>query len=373
MRSPATRASPTATVTSPTAARWRSRPTRSTAASVGRAAPSTPAACESSACVGTSCDPGYADCDGDRANGCETLVDANPSHCGRCGRACAFANATPVCRAGLCALGTCAAGFGDCDGDPTNGCELPLNTLANCGACRAACLSARNATALCNAGVCEQRCVAAAGDCDRDLANGCETLLGSNLSNCGACGRMCTAMAPHTAPTCTGVVCGTACILPYADCDGDPSNGCEVNVQADANNCSRCGAACVLPRVEAACSPLRCVIARCLNAGRADCDGEPLSGCERDLRTDRRAAAPAGARALRSPRRTWSRPVATGPAAPAASSGYADCDGNALNGCELDGRSDRGRCGACDRVCPAGTDCVSGECAPPPPRRCSRR
>jgi hypothetical protein len=35
---------------------------------------------------------------------------------------------------------TCAAGFGDCDGNPNNGCEANLSTdLANCGSCKVGC------------------------------------------------------------------------------------------------------------------------------------------------------------------------------------------------------------------------------------------
>jgi hypothetical protein len=38
--------------------------------------------------------------------------------------------------AGACVPGTCAAGFGDCDGDPTNGCEARLAVDGNpCGMC----------------------------------------------------------------------------------------------------------------------------------------------------------------------------------------------------------------------------------------------
>ena len=35
-----------------------------------------------------SCDPGYADCDGNPANGCETNLDTDTGNCGSCGTAC---------------------------------------------------------------------------------------------------------------------------------------------------------------------------------------------------------------------------------------------------------------------------------------------
>ena len=45
------------------------------------------------------------------------------SHCGACGNACpARANATSTCAAGACGF-TCNAGFADCNMDPDDGCE----------------------------------------------------------------------------------------------------------------------------------------------------------------------------------------------------------------------------------------------------------
>lgn len=85
------------------------------------------------------CAPGFADCDGDAANGCEADLRANTSHCGRCDGACAVGvNASSTCAAGTCAL-TCATGFADCDGRP--GCETDVTTVLNCGRCGGSCPS----------------------------------------------------------------------------------------------------------------------------------------------------------------------------------------------------------------------------------------
>jgi hypothetical protein len=102
------------------------------------------------------CDAGFADCDGNAANGCETDTPRRRANCGGCGRACAFANAAATCAAGVCALGACNAGFADCDGNPANGCEVNLNTdNANCGACSPRCPAAACAAGqVCSAGVC---------------------------------------------------------------------------------------------------------------------------------------------------------------------------------------------------------------------------
>ncbi len=56
-----------------------------------------------------------------------TDLSINLMNCGACGNACAVrANSRPVCAAGVC-TNICDAGFANCDGLFTNGCEVPLN------------------------------------------------------------------------------------------------------------------------------------------------------------------------------------------------------------------------------------------------------
>lgn len=87
-----------------------------------------------------SCPEGFADCDGDRSNGCEAALETSTKSCGACGAACeAGPRAEPLCSAGKCIF-VCDAGAGDCDGDASNGCEVDLTTdAAHCGACSRAC------------------------------------------------------------------------------------------------------------------------------------------------------------------------------------------------------------------------------------------
>lgn len=99
----------------------------------------------------------------DNPTGCYDL-STNNMHCGRCDVAC---GAGSRCEAGVCAsfdagtdAPTCPSGFGDCDGDPRNGCEVNLANgrredsvglqRENCGMCRRNC-AAPNA---CCAGMC---------------------------------------------------------------------------------------------------------------------------------------------------------------------------------------------------------------------------
>jgi hypothetical protein len=76
-------------------------------------------------CTGAECEPGTADCNEDPMDGCEVTL-ATDDNCGGCGDRCdAGPHASASCVAQSCEV-TCESGFGDCDGDPGNGCEIPL-------------------------------------------------------------------------------------------------------------------------------------------------------------------------------------------------------------------------------------------------------
>lgn len=92
--------------------------------------------CAIAACIG-----GYRNCDGDPANGCEIDIDHDALHCGSCtAQPCVMPNATPDCGAGLCAIRTCHAGFGDCNQEPRDGCETDLKrSAAHCSKCGTPC------------------------------------------------------------------------------------------------------------------------------------------------------------------------------------------------------------------------------------------
>jgi hypothetical protein len=99
-------------------------------------------------------------CDG-RDNNCNGTTDegfdttADPLNCGFCGNVCSFANATAACVSGVCALVSCSPGFNNCDGSPANGCETDTSTdNNNCGTCGAVCTpGTRCANSVC---VCDQ-------------------------------------------------------------------------------------------------------------------------------------------------------------------------------------------------------------------------
>ena len=75
------------------------------------------------------------DCVGDRnpANGCETAVSSDPSHCGGCTTVCSTLNvATAVCVNGVCNP-ACKSGYAHCSGTMNTGCEsLVLSSARTC-------------------------------------------------------------------------------------------------------------------------------------------------------------------------------------------------------------------------------------------------
>lgn len=56
---------------------------------------------------------------------CTDLL-SDPNNCGQCGVSCVIPASAPACAMGVCAVGSCEAGFADCDANVDNGCELPL-------------------------------------------------------------------------------------------------------------------------------------------------------------------------------------------------------------------------------------------------------
>jgi hypothetical protein len=82
-------------------------------------------------CAIAACDAGYADCDGQDGNGCETHTAAEIDNCGNCGIKCnseTIPNADVICMAGVCTVTECQGTFDNCDTININGCECDLTT-----------------------------------------------------------------------------------------------------------------------------------------------------------------------------------------------------------------------------------------------------
>ncbi len=167
------------------------------------------------------------------------------ANCGACGTPCAVANGTPSCGNGRCSVGLCNAGFANCDMNAVNGCEVSTNAnVSNCGGCGVVCPVRANANQSCAAGACGFSCSAGFDNCNANPADGCEVNLSNSVASCGRCGNVC-AVANGT-PGCANSACTVAsCNAGFGNCDANVANGCEANTQTDVANCGGCGVRCL--------------------------------------------------------------------------------------------------------------------------------
>ncbi len=322
--------------------------------------PNTIARCAAGTCA-YECITGFADCDSDMSNGCEVDTRTDTSHCGRCGGACSLANATAACTAGACTIATCTTGFGDCDGNAPNGCETDTRTsVSHCGACANACPGAPNAVAACATGTCALTCTAGFAECDGNATNGCEVDTRTSATHCGGCGRTC--MLANATASCSGSLCAVASCAPgFGDCDGTASNGCEVDTRTTVTHCGTCNNTCSFPNAAAICASGACALGTC-NAGYSNCDGVAANGCEVDTRTD---VTHCGSCSRACAVVNGTPGCAAGDCTVAAcNTGYANCDAMVATGCEVDTRVSTAHCGGCGMACGAGYTCEASACVP---------
>ena len=68
------------------------------------------------------------------------LGASDPLNCNTCGNVCSFPHGVASCVAGVCTLAGCVSGYANCDEDNTNGCETDIsNDSNNCGGCNRIC------------------------------------------------------------------------------------------------------------------------------------------------------------------------------------------------------------------------------------------
>lgn len=93
-------------------------------------APHAAGRCEQGACR-YECDPGYGDCDGELGNGCEVTLAETLEHCGACNRRCvAQEGAVAACEAATCT--TYALDFGTAVSHPPHGSAHPNTAFQTC-------------------------------------------------------------------------------------------------------------------------------------------------------------------------------------------------------------------------------------------------
>jgi hypothetical protein len=332
--------------------------------------PHATARCSGGKCEVEACTPPFADCDGDPTNGCETNTSADPKNCGGCGTTCVDINGTPACGDSKCQI-TCAAGYADCDDDRSNGCEKRTdNDVNNCGQCGKVC-NAGNGTPWCNMGKCGvSSCPAGYGDCNGDAADGCEVNLAADVNNCKTCGALCV-VANGTAK-CTAAGCAIdTCDASHADCTGGYADGCETNIATDASNCGGCGTACTIENGTPQCQNKACKVKTCTPPW-ADCAGTGTS-CQTNTSSSTDNCGGCGANgldcnAVYGPLNATGKCVASGCQLNRCNANFADCNMNPdTDGCEANLMSSGNHCGACGTACqaPHGTNvCTLGTCTP---------
>jgi hypothetical protein len=165
--------------------------------------------CGDDQCEDLDCDPGFGNCDGLTANGCERPL-RTATDCSACNRPCAPARATGTCTQSGCEVDECDPGFADCNDNPSDGCEASLADAAHCGSCDNVCEDG----AVCDNGTCacadDDQCQSGESCCDGECVDTqsdcfwwpCLPGLERPLTNCGGCGRFCPEALPGSVFCC---------------------------------------------------------------------------------------------------------------------------------------------------------------------------
>jgi len=285
------------------------------------------------------------------------------ANCGMCGKACSGGNAVWTCMNSSCAIANCKPGFMDCNMMPNDGCEANLSSdIKNCGMCGKSC-AAQNAVVACmNGGCVVTGCVMGFADCNKQIGDGCEINIASDVNNCGGCGNVCNlanAQAACIAGKCVIAMCNPG----FSNCDGNDLNGCEANTSSDINNCGGCNAKCAqVANATIGCSMSKCTITACLN-GFSNCDNMYANGCESNTQTDPNNCGACGKTCPNTANVASTKCGAGMCLVATCNAGFADCDGQYPDGCEINTTNDKNNCGACNKPCAVNQTCVMSVCS----------
>lgn len=175
--------------------------------------------------------------------------------------------------------------------------------------------------------------------------------------HCGACDEACPTQ--NALAACVGGACRLSCNDGFADCNAVAADGCEVNTTNDAQHCGACATTCSLPNATSSCVSSQCAVSAC-STGYSNCDGRAVNGCEVVSATDVQNCGGCGSVctvANGTPRCTSSQCFVSMCAA-----GRADCDGLASTGCEVDTKTSAMHCNGCGQACAPDEACADGVC-----------
>ncbi len=201
--------------------------------------------------------------------------DANCSNCGNVCPSDGGPTLEPAlhmyygCVDGECGNRKCRVNWGDCDGNRDNGCESDLLTTQNCGACGNACPAGQECRMDVKSGpqcMCPEGTTFCPAFTMADIVFGECVDTASDETNCGGCGMWCHRWEATHNSLCVNGACKLECVPGKADCNGDPTDGCEVTIDSDPRNCGGCKIVCDAIAGQA-CVGGKCVVEPCDQVG----------------------------------------------------------------------------------------------------------
>ncbi len=309
-------------------------------------------------CISLDCPAPWTTCPGSGLCTVDTSRDIH--HCGSCDTHCPALpwqdHATALCAAAKCVF-ACDEFFADCNHSADDGCETYVfDDPKNCGACGHAC----DDGVICWKNACG--CPSGFTQCGDECVQ-----LDSDRNNCGACGNVCQAPTnpadpswvcgpsvtpPHTDWTCANGACTLQCTGGFGDCNHQfCADGCERDLRSDPANCGACGKTCG--------SGQECVDGACICDSGTRCD----DGCV-DLDNDPLNCGACGRRCPGPSNGAGGPGCVAGECTYVCYPGFADCDDDMTNGCEINIAQNPLHCGSCTTPCKGGgaQPCVGGKC-----------
>jgi hypothetical protein len=178
-----------------------------------------------------------------------------------------------------------------------------------------------------------------------DALDGAVADSGTDAAIDAGCATTCS--NDHGTADCSTGQCQVSCEIGYADCDGTVQNGCETATTNDLMSCGACDLQCTTSLGSTACSQGICMPS-CVPGTSGDCDGNVLNGCESDLRSDVQTCGSCGTVCTNA---NGTTSCVAGVCTPVCAAGFSDCDGNRINGCETRITTDPANCGGCGVKC----------------------
>jgi hypothetical protein len=200
------------------------------------------------------------DCNGRVDDGFDLSTDEQ--NCGACGTVCAMDNAVSECVLGRCRLAECEEGFADCNGESRDGCESPASLVNACGGCTSLVATPGEPCGACGSGAwaCSgpdrMICSGDRGEAAVNACGGCADLGVRIGGGCGHCNRglwVCEGTENARCVTRPDVLewteCGDICCSPDEVCAGaicGEDVGCESDNDCDNDRfCDEASGACL--------------------------------------------------------------------------------------------------------------------------------